>query len=242
MISIVIPAHNEEKYIEKCLYGIEVAKSKIPEEKVETIVVLNRCTDKTEEFAKRYKAKIVINNDKCISAIRNTGVKNSSGDIIVTIDADSIMSQNSLKEIKEYLDSGKYIGGGVIPKFDRMSFGIFCSSLYVLMNLLPVYIKNKAPLSGGMFWLYRKDFDEIGGFNEELVSLEDMDFAVRLNELGKKKHKKFGTLKDSFIVTSSRKFDEFGDWYLIKNKKLTKEIFTGKNKEASDKFYYNLRD
>ena len=71
--------------------------------------------------------------------------------------------------------------------------------------------------------------------------MEDLDFARRLCELGKSRGQKYGTLKKSFIITSSRKFDEFGDWYLIKNRKLTKAIFTGKDRNAADRFYYDVR-
>ena len=35
--------------------------------------------------------------------------------------------------------------------------------------------------------------------------------------------------------------DEFGDWYLIRNRQLTNSIFTGKDREAADKFYYDVR-
>lgn len=51
--SIIIPAHNEEKYIGKCLDSI-VKASEAYKEQTEVIVVLNRCTDKTEEIAKSY--------------------------------------------------------------------------------------------------------------------------------------------------------------------------------------------
>ena len=88
---------------------------------------------------------------------------------------------------------------------------------------------------------YKRDFEAVNGFDESLVSLEDMDFAVRLKKLGKHKGKKYGTLKRSYVLTSSRKFDEFGDWYLIKNRKLTKRIFTGKDRQAADSFYYDVR-
>ncbi|MBP0960309.1 MAG: glycosyl transferase family 2, partial [Oscillospiraceae bacterium] len=163
------------------------------------------------------------------------------GRIIVTIDADSRMTKYSLREIKNMLSSGKYIGGGTMPRFDRMSLGIAVSSMYVAMNIMPIMIKNKAALSGAMFWCYKRDFEEIGGFDETLVSLEDMDFAVRLNKLGIKRGKKYGTLTKSYVLTSSRKFDELGDWYLIKNRDITKRIFTGKDREAADKFYYDIR-
>ena len=91
----------------------------------------------------------IVNDEKCISAIRNAGVNAASGKIIVTIDADSIMSKYSLCEIKERLESGKYIGGGSPMRFDRMSVGILCSAAAVAINLIPVMIKNKAALSGG---------------------------------------------------------------------------------------------
>ena len=122
-----------------------------------------------------------------------------------------------------------------------MSVGIFFSAVYVAWNLIPVMLRNKAALSGGMFWFYRRDFEAAGGFDESLVSLEDMDFAARLNKLGVSMGKKYGTLKKSYIVTSARKFDMFGDWYLIRNRRLTKRIFTGRDREAADAFYYDVR-
>ena len=239
--SVIIPAHNEEKYIGKCLEAIQAAAAIVAPEDVQIIVVANRCTDSTVEIARNHGAKVLINNDKCISSIRNAGVNAADAEISVTIDADSMMSENSLKEIKETLESGKFVGGGTRSKFDRMSVGIFFSALYVAANLAPAMIKNKAALSSGMFWFYKKDFEAIGGFDESFVSLEDLDFAVRLNKLGVSRGQKYGTLKHSYILTSSRKFDEFGDWYLIKNRKLTKRLFTGKDRKAADDFYYDVR-
>ena len=239
--SVIIPAHNEEKYIGKCLRSILGAAKYVKPHNVEMIVVANRCTDKTSDIAKHFGARVIKNEDKCISAIRNAGVKAARGRIIVTIDADSRMTKYSLREIKNMLSSGKYIGGGTMPRFDRMSLGIAVSSMYVAINIMPIMIKNKAALSGAMFWCYKRDFEEIGGFDETLVSLEDMDFAVRLNKLGIKRGKKYGTLTKSYVLTSSRKFDELGDWYLIKNRDITKRIFTGKDREAADKFYYDIR-
>lgn len=238
--SVIIPAHNEENYIGKCLEAIQAAAAIVAPEDVQIIVVANRCTDSTVEIARNHGAKVLINNDKCISSIRNAGVNAADAEIIVTIDADSMMSENSLKEIKETLESGKFVGGGTRSKFDRMSVGVFFSALYVAANLAPAMIKNKAALSGGMFWFYKKDFEAIGGFDESFVSLEDLDFAVRLNKLGVSRGQKYGTLKHSYILTSSRKFDEFGDWYLIKNRKLTKRLFTGNDRKAADDFYYDV--
>ncbi|MCR5817401.1 MAG: glycosyltransferase [Ruminococcus sp.] len=239
--TVVIPAHNEEKYIGRCLRAIRSAAKYVAGDSVEIIVVANRCTDKTAAIARHYGAKVLENNDKCIAAVRNTGVYAASGEIVVTIDADSLMTKHSLCEIKQKLQSGRYIGGGANPRFDRASLGIAMSTLYVAANLLPVMIKNGGYLSGAMFWLYKADFEAVGGFDETLVSLEDMDFAKRLKAHGISLGKKYGTLRKNYVTTSARKFDEFGDWYLIKNRKLTKRIFTGKDRQAADEFYYDVR-
>ncbi|MBO4418516.1 MAG: glycosyltransferase [Oscillospiraceae bacterium] len=241
MFSVVIPAHNEEQYIGKCLQSILRAAEAVRPEEVEILVVANRCTDQTCAIAEASGARVLVNDDKCIAAIRNTGVKAAKGEMIVTIDADSVMDEKALAEVREKLESGKFVGGGTKVRFDRMSVGMAFSALYVGLNLVPVMFKNGGFLSGAMFWFRKEDFEAIGGFNESLVSLEDMDFASRLKKLGKQKKQKYGTLKRSQVVTSSRKFDEFGDWYLIKNRKLTKRIFTGKDRAAADRFYYDVR-
>ncbi len=239
--TVVIPAHNEEKYIGKCLRAVKSAAKYVAPDEVEIIVVANRCTDRTAAIAERLGARVLPNDEKCIAAIRNTGIFAAQGEIIVTIDADSLMTKYSLAEIKSMLQSGRYVGGGTNPRFDRMSLGIAVSALYVAVNLIPVMIKNGGPLSGAMFWAYKKDIEAVGGFDTSLVSLEDMDFAARLKDYGKKSGRRFGTLQRSYITTSARKFDQFGDWYLVKNSQLTRRIFTGKDREAADSFYYDVR-
>lgn len=239
LVTVVIPAHNEGAYIGKCLECVKAAASRIEPQETEIIVVANRCTDDTAEVARSYGARVVTDESRCIAAVRNAGCRQARGQFLVTIDADSYMSAGALAEVCELLHSGKYIGGGAIPTFDRASLGIFFSTLVVAANLLPTMIREGG-LSGAMFWTYTKAFRVIGGFDETLVSLEDMDFAKRLKALGTAYGRKFGTLR-SKLLTSARKFDQFGDWYLLKDYKTTKAIFTGRDREASDRFYYNVR-
>jgi len=97
-------------------------------------------------------------------------------------------------------------------------------------------------VSGGLFWCYKRDFDAIGGFDESLVSVEDLDFAVRLKRHGRRTGRVFGTLQRDFIWTSCRKFDQFGDWYLIRNPRLVFAIFSGRDRAAANRFYYHTRD
>ena len=95
-------------------------------------------------------------------------------------------------------------------------------------------------VSGGLFWCLRKDFEAIGGFNENWVSVEDLDFAKRLKSHGRNQGKRFKTITKAHIVTSCRKFDMFGDWYLIRNPGFVWRIFTGKSQKDADSFYYDV--
>ena len=51
--SVVIPAHNEEQYIGKCLEAVEAAAKAVLPCTTEIIVVTNRCTDRTDEIARK---------------------------------------------------------------------------------------------------------------------------------------------------------------------------------------------
>ncbi|MGG0655305.1 glycosyltransferase [Rummeliibacillus pycnus] len=235
-ISIIIPAHNEEKYIEKCLESISKA-SKLYKNQVEIIVVLNRCTDKTEEIAKSYKCIIIKNNDKNLSKIRNAGVEIARGEIIVTIDADTQMNEHVLSKAEENLITGKYIGGGVTGKFERMSLGILVSTLLLIG---PLFFKYGA-ISVGIFWCYKKDFKSINGFNEDMLMAEDADFAKRLKAWGKKKRKKYGTIQNG-MITSCRKFDKHGDWILLKRPKMILAYLKGTDQKYADEAYYENQD
>ena len=95
-------------------------------------------------------------------------------------------------------------------------------------------------LSGGLFWCYRRDFEAIGGFNENLLSAEDVDFARRLKAYGKSVHRPFSTLRDAYIFTSCRKFDAFGDWCVVTNPLLVWRLLRGKSRRTADTFYYDF--
>ncbi len=234
--SIIIPAHNEEKYIEKCLQSIAKA-SKSYENQVEVIVVLNRCTDGTKEIAESYNCITIENSDKNLSKIRNAGVDIARGEIIVTIDADSQMNERMLSEVEGYLTTGKYIGGGAAGKFERMSLGILVSTLLLIVPLLFKY----GAISVGIFWCYKKDFKSINGFNENMLMAEDADFAKRLKDWGKKNGKKYGTIKNG-MITSCRKFDKHGDWALLKRPKLILAYIKGTDQKYADEAYYENQE
>ena len=204
--SIIIPARNEARYIGRCLDSIG-RNQQVAWEDLEVIVVLNRCTDDTESIARSYGATVVKEDSKNLSRIRNRGAALATGEIIVTIDADSTMSTNMLSAISMMLATGRYIGGGVRILPERKSPGINATQLLFNLTML------LTGLSGGLFWCRRRDFKAIGGFKEALLIAEDLDFAIRLRAYGRRRKLKFTSLKNAHIVTSCRKFDRFGDWF-----------------------------
>ena len=232
--SVIIPARNEEKHLPKCLESIHAAAGPFDSD-VEIVVALNRCTDRTEEIALEHGAKIAHDDSRNLSKIRNAAARLARGEILVTIDADSWMADNMLVEVDRLLRTGKYIGGGVKMWPERWSPGIVASGLLLAAIILWHRV------SGGLFWCLRKDFEAIGGFNEELVSLEDLDFAKRLKDHGKSQGKRFKTIAKSYIVTSCRKFDTFGDWFIIRHPRFVYQILRGKNQEAADRLFYDVQ-
>ena len=207
--SVVIPAHNEERFIGQCLAALAQA-AQPPGAELEVIVVANRCTDRTEAIAAEHGARVVRNEAKNLAMIRNAGARQATGDVLVTIDADSVMSPNMFAEIAAALESGRYIGGGVAIRPDRSSPGIRATIL--LLNVM----LRLTGLSGGLYWCYRRDFEAVGGFNEALLVAEDLDFARRLRRHGRAAGKRLHMLRRAWIVTSCRKFDAFGDWHLFR--------------------------
>lgn len=233
--SIIIPAHNEEAYIGKCLQSIRLASKRFPGE-VETIVCINRCTDATEEIAKSLGCKIAYENARNIAKIRNAAATLAQGEILITIDADSWMAENMLSVVDKKMRSGRFIGGGVRIKPDRVSLGIIMS----LLSLMPYLIRYR--ISAGLFWTSTSTFRHIGGFNENLVTAEDVDFGLRLKSYGSTQGKKYGTVWASYIVTSCRKFDIFGDWYFFLNPGLVRKVFEGKDSAIADKLFHDARN
>lgn len=106
-VTIVIPAHDEERGIEKVISGVknamEGAKSTY-----EIIVVDDGSTDKTAEIVKKKEDVRLIQHpyNKGYGAALKTGVKNAEGNIVLFIDADAQQSPNDiprlLKPIGEY--------------------------------------------------------------------------------------------------------------------------------------------
>lgn len=207
-ISVIIPAHNEEKYVARCIRSVRAA-AKHYGGKVEIIVVCNRCTDRTAEIAEKCGARVLFNEDRCIARVRNTGIWAAHGDIIVTIDCDNRMTKGTLKEIAYLLGTGKYIGGGVPIRFERYSIPLYLNDLLCRVSF------GVTGLYCGIFWAEKKTFEAVGGF-ADIKAMEDAATAKALKAYGRRNGKKYGVLRKNVLINSTRKYDDMGDWLYFK--------------------------
>lgn len=238
-ISVVIPAHNEENFIEGCILAI-LSAAELISLQVEVVVVLNRCTDSTQEIAEKYGAVCLVDESRCIAAVRNKGCFAASGDIVVTCDADSRLHKSSLKNVVNALGRPDIIGGGMRIVFDRRSLGIMTTQLVLDIA------EKVTRLPCGAFWTTKDAFVAVSGFDETLTVAEDVYFAKKLKAFGKKLGKKYILLTGSPLLTSSRKFDYFGDWMLLKMIfvdffKIRRSL-KGIDTEFADEYFHDFND
>lgn len=207
-VSVIVPAHNEEKYVKRCIESIKKSATHF-KGNVEIIVVCNRCTDRTEEIALENSAHVVKNEDRCIARVRNAGIKAARGKVILTMDCDNRMTPGTIQEVYAKLKSGEYIGGGAPMRFERYSFPLFLNDMMCRMGF------KLTGLYCGIFWAEKKSFEAIGGFVDKRA-FEDVDTAKNLRKYGKSLGKKYGVLQKNYLINSTRKYDDLGDWLYFK--------------------------
>src|SRR3989338_4849222 len=100
MISVIIPACNEEKYIGKTISSVRGQNYK----KYEIIVVCDGCTDSTVKLAGKLADRTIILKKRVGPAIaKNKGAIAAAGDKLIFLDADTRLSRNAMKNIEGVL-------------------------------------------------------------------------------------------------------------------------------------------
>ncbi|MBI4174821.1 MAG: glycosyltransferase [Candidatus Aenigmarchaeota archaeon] len=204
-ISVVIPTLNEGKYLETTLFHIKQQKP------FEIIVADSQSTDNTISIAKKYGARVVQAKRGAASYGRNAGGKAARGDIVLFLDADSIVFPNLFNVIEK--DFKKRIAGwtctvyGFTPSWKEQ---IIYNMSNNLVDFLTTYAK-KPHAPGIVIAVRRQIFDKTGGFDENLKVMEDHDFAMKVG-----KHGTFKFSKDTCVYTSTRRMEKWGGLGLIK--------------------------
>ncbi|PKO07417.1 MAG: glycosyltransferase family 2 protein [Chloroflexi bacterium HGW-Chloroflexi-3] len=229
LVSVIVPCYNEEKNISFLLEALN--QQTYPHELVEIIIIDGQSTDKTltvidneKEKIKKLRIKVITNPQKNIPSALNIGIRNSSGDIIVRMDAHSIPDPNYIKFCVEDLNNkmGSNVGGRwvIIPgSGSKMGKCISLAASHPFGVGDAKYRYSSEPgyvdtVPFGSF--YRTLIDEIGYFNEDLLANEDYEFNVRIRNSGKKIYFdpriKTQYISRDTILSLSKQYWRYGYW------------------------------
>jgi glycosyltransferase involved in cell wall biosynthesis len=204
LISVVIPAYNEEKYIGKTLESIK--KLDLKDDWVIEIVVINGgSTDKTKEVGEKYGARVIDEPHKGIGFARQEGIKHAKGDIIAFTDADTTVPKNWLiKHVEALLKPNVSFTYGTF----RVTDGKFPYFHYI--NYIQPYwlwfihhFLGKPIAAGQNLAFWRKKALSVGGFDDKILLFEDIDFAIRMKKVGKTVF-----IPDLIVQSSGRRSNE----------------------------------
>jgi glycosyltransferase involved in cell wall biosynthesis len=200
-ISIIIPAHNEQAYLKRTLAAIN--RQKYPE--CEVIVVANGCTDQTADVARQHCDRLVVLSQKGLGVARNLGARMARGDLLIFLDADTLLERDGLKTIAERF-SPDYAAGTLKgqPDTRRLAYRM----MYFFKNLTHRFMIH--PGSSGVIICWRKQFMRLGGFDENLEVRENSHLIKRLKRFGGYKY-----IGQTTATTSMRRYDRRGFWRMI---------------------------
>jgi glycosyltransferase involved in cell wall biosynthesis len=213
LVSIVIPAFNEEKFLPTTVVRIRAACDACVAVagRYEIIVCDNNSTDRSAELARRLGCVVVVEPENQIARARNCGACAAKGDWLLFIDADSWPSAGLMNDASRLLDGAEYIGcGSTIRIVDGpWWFRRAWESKNLSMRLL-----KWCP--GGFILCRREAFETIGGFPLDRYIFEEAEFVRRLKRLAAKRRQTFTVLHRHPFHASGRKGAKYGFWSWVK--------------------------
>lgn len=212
-IPLVIPARNESLWLPPLLDSVDEARKRyhLGRAAVEVIVSDNASTDDTAAIAAARGCRVVRVEKRVIAAVRNGGARAASGEVLAFVDADSRIHPETFNVVDCCLEGGRVVAGATGVSMERISLGI--AAAYVA--LLPLVWA--VGMDTGVVFVRRQDYEAVGGYREDMRFAEDVDFLWKLRKLGKSRGQKLGRPRGAKAITSTRKFDEYGEWHYLTN-------------------------
>ena len=195
MISIIIPTLNEAGQISKVLTRI-FSEKETPFIK-EVIVCDGGSIDSTVQIAKQFPAHVIECPEKGRAKQMNAGAKKAVGRILYFLHADTLPPVGFAKLITESVN-GKSEMGCFKLRFDYNHWFLKANSWFTRFNIGSFRFGDQS------LFVTKAIFDNSGGFNEDLIMLEDQEFIKRIQ-----KNRRFIVLPKS-VITSARKYLENG--------------------------------
>lgn len=204
MLSIIIPTLNEEKYLPRLLESIKRQEFS----DYEIIVSDAGSSDKTKMVAENYGANFILSNKiKHPSFQRNKGAEVSKGDILLFLDADSVLPDGFLQKTVNQFKAKNLVSAGFYIKFNPNHWYY---NIYSFISNSVCFFKQRGrhPASVGAGIVAKRDAHFlINGFDLRVFLAEDYDYCSRINRIGK-----FRMIKGIRLLYSSRRIQKEGFW------------------------------
>lgn len=232
-VSFVIPAYNEAGLVGATVAGLHSAARDLC--RYEIIVADDASDDGTAAEAQAAGARVVHTNNRNIAATRNAGTAAARGDLLIFVDADTIVPVETVRQTLDVVERG-IVGGGSACWFDEP---------------LPLWVKVIGPT---ILWLYRKSrltpgayifctraaFEAVGGFDAVQFGGEEVLMARALDRYSKSVGQRF-TVVSHPILTSGRKLRAYSGLELFAT--LIRSMwYQGRNRNVMDVWYGPRRE
>lgn len=174
-VSIIIPCYGQAHWLPD---AIESALAQtVP---CEVIVVNDGSPDNTSEVAKMYPVRLVEKENGGLSSARNAGIKEATGDWILTLDADDKIAPNFIEKCLENKDNYDIIATG------QQEFGD--TNRIWFPHPHPTFDDFITANRINCCSLFKKEiWEKIGGYDEDMkLGYEDWDFWLRATQRGYK--------------------------------------------------------
>lgn len=213
-VSILVAARNEEAHIKQTI--TDLLAQDYPSELVEIIIINDHSTDSTAHIVSSFASEgvklIHLNEEKSFNSYKKKAIEvaiaQSSGDLILTTDADCRMGIHWLRTIVSYYEEHRYkMISSPVAYFDEQNLferGQTLEFSY-LIGLGASTIGNNRPTTcnGANLAYERKAFDEVNGFKgiDDLASGDD---ELLLHKMAAKYDHKIGFLKSTDAIVYTR--------------------------------------
>lgn len=204
--SIIIPAHNEERYIEQTLEHL--GRLDYPKDTFEVIIVENGSSDRTLELAKKFEGGNVqvVQSGKGVSRAKNAGIERLSpqSDWVIFLDADTIFEQDFLNELDGFLPSKPGCTVGTVS-LSPLPDTAYARAWFFVHNVGHCLSKTSFAIE-----LVRRNLFPQLRFDEHLVTGEDINMIRQAQA-----HGTFFFMRTKQVFTSTRRFEKLGWWYIL---------------------------
>lgn len=184
VISVIIPAYNEEKYIADCLRSIVSQRSSVG---FEVIVVDNNSTDNTEKIARQFAVRVVRQLRQGRAFARQAGVSAAKGVLLVFTEADCQAPVDWVERIYQYAKHHSEIVGitGSYTMDDgALPYRYLTPIVIRLTSMLYRLFAGNHTFRGTNFMVRKDVFIKAGGFFHHSAPFDDVECGQRVGRFG----------------------------------------------------------